>query len=833
MKQTHEIIAFDNTVPIKCFLHRLGFTRRHWHESLEILFILSGSVEVILKDQVYTLKENDVLVINSNELHELHATDCILIALQIKPSIFENEILDIKDLYFDCNSCTSNNHEGFNAIRSLIARMIKTNTTKQNNYHLLTKSLVYHLLFILLSQFRSDGSALKSTRSHKNMERVAEILEIIDKNYTSQLTLASLAEQIHLSVPYLSRFFDKQLGITFLTYLNTVRLSHAVNDLLSTDLSIEQIAANNGFSSAHSFVQLFKKNYDCLPSIYRRNHQILNRTPASISNSKEFTSYVELKHYDYMSSLSKFLSVEQPPVENYQRTVDRHLQFSANVTGTPLRHTWKTFVTVGSAKQLLYRNVQNMLTELQNSIGYQYIKFHGILSDEMHVYHRLAQNGAYYSFAFVDEVLDFILSLRLKPLIQLSFMPKAIAADPDKTCFGYITSPPDDMEEWLRLIEAFTVHLLERYGEQEVLSWPFCVWNEPDTNYNMFGFSSDEEFFQFYLVTYRTVKKCNPDIRLGTPSNYYLTQYEEHWIIGFIERCKKHNCMPDFFNMHFYGTSFTSPLSNEFTAPEFYNKIDLSEDENVFHSFVHQIKNFAEKQNLTNLPIYLTEWNSSPSHSDLLNDTCFGSCYIVKNILENYDELDSFGFWCLTDFMEEAPIQPHTFQGGLGLLTYNGIKKPSYYAFLLLNKLGDELIDKNDGYFLTRNGDTYQLLLYNYKHFSSLYAKGEMFDMTPSNRYATFSPEEQTEYSITISNVPYTSYRITETMVNRHSGSSFDKWIEMGGIELSSFEEINTLKSLSVPMINKYEISAHDGNLELYTLLEQLEIRLLTISPVI
>lgn len=831
MEQLHEIIDFDNTVPIKCFLHKLGFSKRHWHESLELLFILSGSVDLILEDQVYTMNEEDILVINSNEIHELHAQDCILIALQIKPSVFEGEIVNMNDLYFDCNSCIGNDKEGFDQIRTIIARMVKTNTTKQNNYQLLNKSLAYQLMFILLSQFQSASSNLKNTRSHKNMERVSQIVDIIDKNYTSEITLASLADQVHLSVPYLSRFFDKQLGTTFLMYLNTVRLSHAVNDLLSTDLSIEQIALNNGFSGAHSFVQIFKKNYKCLPSVYRRNHQTQNQTQSLLSNSKKFTSYIDLEQYDYMGGLKKFLEDRSFSIDHFKASQEKHVSITPAMQPLPLNHTWKTFLTVGSAKQILYQNVQDMLKEIQSTIGYRYIKFHGILSDEMHVFNRIGQSEYYYSFAFIDQVLDFLLSIDLKPLIQLSFMPRELAADPQKTCFGYITSPPSDMNEWCQLIHAFTTHLIERYGENKVISWPFCVWNEPDTNYNMFGFSSNEEFCNFYKTTYNEVKNCHPGIQFGTPSNYYLTQYKEHWIVSFTEWCKENRCMPDFLNMHFYGTSFSAPLLEAFAAPEFNNKICLSEDENIFHSFIQQIKHYSSKLASHRTPVYLTEWNASPSHSDLLNDTCFVSCYIVKNILENYDALDSFAFWTLTDFLEESPIQPQMFQGGLGMITYNGVKKASYYAFQFLNKLGNELIAQDDGWFLTRTGDTYQLLLYNYKHYSSLYAQGEMFDMTPTNRYATFAPEEQLEFAITIHDISHVNYSVTESTINRHCGSSFDKWLEMGGEELTSKEEIKTLQNLSVPMINKYQLSADENELEICTVLEQLEVKLIILAP--
>lgn len=830
MEQMHEIIQFDNSVPVKCFLHKLGYSNRHWHDSMELLFILSGSTDLIVEDQVYRLHEEDLVLINSNKIHELRADNCILIALQIKPAIFEAEINNPDDLYFDCNSTTNPDKESFDVIRNLIARMVKNNTNKQNNYQLLNKSLAYNLLFILLTQYQTSSSSIKNVRSHKNMQRVAQIIDIIDHNYHSDLTLASLADDVHLSVPYLSRFFDKQLGSTFLNYLNSVRLSHAVNDLLSTDVSIEQVALDNGFSGAHSFVQIFKKNYNCLPSIYRRNHQVSTPGVTGLSNAKQFTSYVEMEQYDYMSTLSKYLT-NNTSTENISGTFYHEYTLTLPDSGTALCHTWKTFLTVGSAKQLLYKKIQDILCTLQQRVGYRYIKFHGILSDEMHVYHKLRDGSVLYSYVFVDEALDFLMSIHLKPLVQLSFMPKALAADPEKTCFGYISSPPADIKSWCALVTDFTKHLIARYGIEEVRSWPFSIWNEPDTNYNMFGFSSDEEFYEFYLATYQAVKAVDSQLSIGTPSNYYLTQYEDHWIVSFYEWCTEHGCIPDFFNMHFYSTSFSAPLLDEFEVPEFTQRISLSEDENIFHTFVQQIHNVAKRLGREDIPIYLTEWNSSPSHSDLLNDTCFVSCYIIKNILENYDKLDSFGFWCLTDFLEESPLTPQTFQGELGMITYNGIPKASFYAFLFLNKLGDELMTCDDGMFLTRKGDSYQLILYNYKHFSSLYAQGEKFDMTHTNRYTTFAPEETSEMNITIANPAYTLYQVSEYSLGRHSGSSYDKWVELGAIEPEDDDDITLLKNLSTPAVSKYQLSTDDGQLKISSVLEQLEVKLFLFKP--
>ena len=231
------------------------------------------------------------------------------------------------------------------------------------------------------------------------------------------------------------------------------------------------------------------------------------------------------------------------------------------------------------------------------------------------------------------------------------------------------------------------------------------------------------------------------------------------------------------------------------------------------------------------MPVFLTEWNNTPSQQDLLNDTCFKSCYIVKNILENYDRLDSFAYWSLTDWMGEAPLPKELFFGGLGLFTVNGIPKASYYALCLLRQLGNTLIGQGDGWFATRQGSKISLLLYNYRHFSHLYALGERFDMTFSDRYTPFDPVQNMDVHLTLKEIPNGTYLVRETILNRKSGSAFDKWVEMGAMEPDTEQELKTLDALSTPLCSKYTAEAKKKTLEIDALLDMLEVRLITIEP--
>ena len=186
--------------------------------------------------------------------------------------------------------------------------------------------------------------------------------------------------------------------------------------------------------------------------------------------------------------------------------------------GLRLRHTFKTITCIGKAKHILISENQQMLSELQRDIGFHYIRFHGLLDDEMMFYSENDIGESKLSFIYIDLVIDYLLSINLKPFMELSFMPSRLASDCTRTMFfiSSIISLPKDMKKWTHVIRQLILHLITRYGKKEVESWPFFLWNEPDA-IKMFGFENYNDFFNFYLETYRAIKNINSSIQFGSP----------------------------------------------------------------------------------------------------------------------------------------------------------------------------------------------------------------------------------------------------------------------------------------------------------------------------
>lgn len=348
-------------------------------------------------------------------------------------------------------------------------------------------------------------------------------------------------------------------------------------------------------------------------------------------------------------------------------------------------------IGAGRANEGLRADWQAQLKEVQNKIGFKYIRFHGILEDDMGVYFEDHAGNPIYNWQYVDKLYDFLLSVNMKPIVELSFMPTALASE-DKTVFwwkGNVT-PPKDYNKWSDLITAFVAHLEERYGKDEVKTWLFEVWNEPD--HRSFFKPNEIEwpnkidaYMKLYGETAKAIKKVSDYYKVGGPATSGA-----NWVSEFIQSCADNNYPVDFVSTHEYGVEGDG--LDEFGT----KKIILISDLNFVPNKVAISRDKITSSPRPNLPLHFTEWNTSYSPLDLIHDTYFNAPFILNVLKKTEKNATSMSYWTFTDIFEEKG-PPHTpFHGGFGLINLQDIKKPSYYAYEFLSSLGKNELETND-----------------------------------------------------------------------------------------------------------------------------------------
>jgi xylan 1,4-beta-xylosidase len=350
------------------------------------------------------------------------------------------------------------------------------------------------------------------------------------------------------------------------------------------------------------------------------------------------------------------------------------IQFLCDLSqaGTPLSHCWEHTVGSCHAPLALRSDWQTQLARCHRELGFQYVRFHGLLSDDLGTI--VCQRDTFIdSFFNADQIFDFLLSIGMKPFIELGFMPEALASG-RKTVFKYRgnVTPPRDYRRWAAFIKRLVSHWVDRYGAAEVGRWYFEVWNEP--NLKAFWTGSRADYFKLYRYTVDAIKSVDGLLRVGGPATA-----RDAWIEEFVDYCEKGDVPLDFVSTHHYPTD---ALWNETMDTE----LQLAGTRrSILREWAQDSRRRAGAR-----PLYYTEWNTSSSPRDHLHDEPYAAAFITKTLMEVAGIVDGYSFWTFSDIFEENYFPSAPFHGGFGLLTLHGIPKPSYRAFELLHHLGHE-----------------------------------------------------------------------------------------------------------------------------------------------
>jgi xylan 1,4-beta-xylosidase len=380
------------------------------------------------------------------------------------------------------------------------------------------------------------------------------------------------------------------------------------------------------------------------------------------------------------------------------------LHVDATAKTTPFPHFWETMFGSGRASLALRDDYRKDLDAVRQATGFSYIRFHGIFDRDVGLVRRGADGKISYNFSYIDQIYDGLLEHGVKPFVELSFMPPELSSDPkalQEFWYHPNIAPPKDYAEWDAMITAFAQHLVARYGIDEVASWYFEVWNEPNIGF-WAGRPAQSTYFTLYDHTARALKAVSPRLRVGGPSTA-----QGAWATDFLAHAHQDNVPVDFVSTHVYGDDTADNV--------FHTKEDIPRRDMVCRTVDKVHKEIAASA-YPHMPLIFSEYNASYANLPNVTDTVYMGPWMANTIRECAGKIDIMSYWSFSDVFEEQGVVQNPFYGGFGLIAADRIAKPAYNAFAMLHKLGGEQIKvDSDSALVTRRDDgTLVLALWNY-----------------------------------------------------------------------------------------------------------------------
>jgi xylan 1,4-beta-xylosidase len=345
---------------------------------------------------------------------------------------------------------------------------------------------------------------------------------------------------------------------------------------------------------------------------------------------------------------------------------------------SPFPHFWEQMFGSGRAHLALRRSYSDDIVAVKQVADFRYVRAHAILHDENGVYNEDEHGNPVYNFAYVDQIYDGLLANGVRPVVEISFMPRKLAFNPDALhAFWYKpnVSPPKSMERWDGLITAFAQHLVDRYGIDEVSQWYFEVWNEPNIDF-WGGVPRQKSYFELYDHTARELKAVSPRLRVGGPATAAAA-----WVPDFLAHTAANHVPVDFVSTHGYADDTVEDL--------FGTHEDIPEDDRVCLA-IAKVRGQIDASSTPQLPLFWTEWNVIGR--DNARDTTYVGAALADTVRACDGNVAALSFWTFDDVFEEGGPIDKPFTGQFGLRAKGGINKPSYYAYGLLHQLGGQRI---------------------------------------------------------------------------------------------------------------------------------------------
>jgi len=498
----------------------------------------------------------------------------------------------------------------------------------------------------------------------------------------------------------------------------------------------------------------------------------------------------------------------------------KELTVNAAGRGSRLAPYWKRMVCGDRAGLALRSDYRECLGTAVRECGFETLRQHGMFHDDMFVWHK--KEGPF-NFQYLFSNYDHYLSLGLRPFVELSFLPTWMASNDNRVfavkCAG---CPPNDYDDWHRLVNTTVKALVARYGLNEVRSWNFEPWNEPDI---AFWKGTQAEYFELYRRSAEAIKSVDSDLRVGGPATSNFVpgpdgSFHPRWVDDFMAFCATNHLPVDFVSTHPYPTDF--PFDNGTRKHR-----RVVRDRDATFTDLSLLRRMVDNGPFPRAKIHCNEWGSSPSPRDCCHDHVFGGTFLLDNLLRCGGLVDSLARWVFCDVSEEAPPGRQEFHGGWGLLTVHGIRKPAFHAYAFLNRVGETVLHNGDGCAVFRSARGWQVLLFNHHH----YADSEASWDNHAGAETMIGTGRSRTFDLVLEGLP-PRVRVTDNLVDREHGWALPAWQEMGAPDWPTAAQLDRLHEAAKPAVTATTKHLEHGSLHLQKTLAPLAMLLIEIEAI-
>ncbi|MGG7178709.1 helix-turn-helix domain-containing protein [Clostridium paraputrificum] len=405
-----EYVTYASDLPINISYASVKDYPLHWHNSIEVIYVLKGKIKISIDTDNFELYENEVEIINMDEAHRIHSDeDNKILIFHMDPSFFEKYYKDIKNINFYTNTSDegAQDDEEYDTLRIFLAQMLCEVVQRQENFDKEIESILIDLLFHLINNFHYLLYEQEELKDNKDqLERYHRISKYIFNNYNNNITLQEIAKKEFLSPHYLSHEIKYATGYSFTDLINLTRVEESVKLLLDTDMSISEISEEVGFSHTRYFNKHFKSYYNLTPLQFRRKNKVDENTLEKLKN----ITYYPLE--DAIELLSS--SLEDYERFNYENKL-WNIHVDMNNSIGKFTEDYKDILSLGDTFDLLIEDNKDILESLQNEISFNYGRIEKFFNDDMGVF----KGSEFFNWNRAKTVLEYLDYINLYPLIVL------------------------------------------------------------------------------------------------------------------------------------------------------------------------------------------------------------------------------------------------------------------------------------------------------------------------------------------------------------------------------------------------------------------------------